>query len=89
MLQGSQVYLDCIETSGSLEIVAQPLEFLSSVKMRPRTLELRWESLDSFPTKQGNGPSSQDEEGKPRLFLSCGGTLGVPFDWRLVFRGTS
>ena len=30
---------------------------------------------------QGNGPSSQDEEGKPGLFLSCAGTLGVPLEW--------
>ena len=42
-----------------------------------------------FPTKQGNGPSSQDEKGKPELFLSCGGTHGVPFEWRRVCRGTS
>ena len=27
-----------------------------------------------FPTKQGNGPSSRDEEGKTGLFLSCGGS---------------
>ena len=26
-------------------------------------------------TKQGNGPSSRDEEGDPGLFLSSGGTL--------------
>ena len=39
--------------------------------------------------KQGNGPSSRDEEGKPGLFLSCGGTHGVPFKWRRVCRGTS
>ena len=28
-------------------------------------------------TKQGFGPSSRGEEGKPGLFLSCGGKLGV------------
>ena len=33
--------------------------------------------------KQGNGPSSRDEEGKMGLFLSCGGKLGVPLEWRL------
>ena len=32
-------------------------------------------------TKQGNGPSSRVEDGKPRLFLSCGGKLGVPLQW--------
>ena len=42
-----------------------------------------------FPTKQGIGPSSPDEEGKIGLFLSCGGTLGVPLEWRRVCRGTS
>ena len=31
-----------------------------------------------FQTKQGNGPSCRDEEGKPGLFLNCGGKLGVP-----------
>ena len=36
------------------------------------------------PTKQGNGHSSRDEEGKTGLFLSCGGTLGVPLEWRRV-----
>ena len=30
------------------------------------------------PTKQGNGPSSRDEEGDPGVFLSCGGTLDFP-----------
>ena len=39
-VQGSQVYLECIVTSGSFEIVARPLEFLSSVKLRPPPLEL-------------------------------------------------
>ena len=34
-------------------------------------------------TKQGNGPSSRDEEGKMGLLLSCGGKLGVPLEWRL------
>ena len=40
-------------------------------------------------TKQGNGPSSRDEEGKPGLFLSCGRKLGVSHQWRRVCRGTS
>ena len=42
-----------------------------------------------FPTKQGIGLSSRDEEGKIELFLSRGGTLGVPLKWRRVCRGTS
>ena len=33
-----------------------------------------------FPMKQGNGPSSRDEEGKTGLFLSCGGTLSVTLE---------
>ena len=41
------------------------------------------------PTKQGKGPSSQDEEGETGLLMSCGGTLGVPFEGRLRCRGTS
>ena len=39
--------------------------------------------------KQGNGPSSRDEEGKMGLFLSCGRKLGVPLECRRVCRGTS
>ena len=42
-----------------------------------------------FPTKQENGHSSRDEEGELGLFLSCGGTLGVPLDCRRGSRGTS
>ena len=41
------------------------------------------------PTKHRNGPSSQDEEGEPGLFLSCGGTLGVPLECRRRCWGTS
>ena len=41
-----------------------------------------------FPRVQGNGPSARDEEAKMGLFLSCGGTLGVPLEWRQVCRGT-
>ena len=39
--------------------------------------------------KQGNGPSSRDEEGKQGLFLSCGWALSVPLEWRRVCWGTS
>ena len=42
-----------------------------------------------FPMKQENVPYSCDEEGNLRLFLSCGGTLGVPLKWRWVCRGNS
>ena len=40
-------------------------------------------------TKQGIGSSSRDEEGKPGLFLSCSGKLGVPLKQRRVCQGTS
>ena len=39
-VQGNQVYLECIETLGSFEMVAGTLEFLSSVKWRPPPLEV-------------------------------------------------
>ena len=40
-----------------------------------------------FPTKQGKGPSSRDEEGKTGLLLSRGGTLGVPLELQWGFQG--
>ena len=40
-------------------------------------------------TKQGNGPSSREEEWKTGLFVSCGRKLGVPLEWKQVCRGTS
>ena len=52
-VQGSQVYLECIGTSGSFEMVARPLEFLSSVKVRPTPLVVRQECRDSFPEEVG------------------------------------
>ena len=52
-VQGSQVYLECIGTSGSFGMVARPLEFLSSVKLRLPPLEVRQERQDSFPDKTG------------------------------------
>ena len=47
-VQGNQVYLECIVTLGSVGIVARPLEFLSSVKLRVPPLEVRQEHRDSF-----------------------------------------
>ena len=72
------MYLECSGTLGSFEMVARPLEFLSSVNVRPPHLELQQERRIPFLTKQRNGTSSRDEEGKPGLFLSCDGTLSVP-----------
>ena len=50
-------------------MVAGPLQFLSSVKWRPPPLEVRWKPQIPFPTRQGNGPSSWDEEGKTGTHL--------------------
>ena len=52
-VQGNQVYLECIGTLGSFEMVAQPLELLSSGMLRPPPLEVRRESRDSFPDEAG------------------------------------
>ena len=71
------------------ELVARPLEFLSSVKLRCNLLKCDKNTGILFPTKQGNRSSSREEEGNPGLFFSFGGTLGVPLEWRLVCLGTS
>ena len=42
-----------------------------------------------FQTKQGNGNSSRDAEGKTGLFLSCGWKHRVPLEWKWVYQGTS
>ena len=61
-VQGSQLYLECIGTPGTLGIVARSLEFLSNFKLRPPPLSGVQNARITFPTKQGNGPSSRDEE---------------------------
>ena len=87
-VKGNQVYLELTGTSGSSEMVERPLEFLSTFKLRPPPLD-DGNARIPFPMKQGNGPSSRDEERKSGLFLSCGRFLGVPLEWRRVFRRTS
>ena len=52
-VQGSQVYLEWIRASGSFEIVARTLEFLLRVYLRLPSLEVRWESRDTFPDEAG------------------------------------
>ena len=47
------MYLECIGTSGSFEMVVQTLEFLSNVKLRLPPLEVGRERRDSFPDKTG------------------------------------
>ena len=83
------MYLECIGTSGSFGMVAQSLEFLLNIKLRPPPLEMQQNAVIPFQMKQGNGPSSRDEEGKMRLFFSCGGTLSIPLKWRRVGRRSS
>ena len=39
-VKGNQVYLEWTGTSGSFGMVALPLEFLSTFKLRPPTLEV-------------------------------------------------
>ena len=39
-VQGNQVYLKWVETSGCYGMVAQPLDFLSRLKLRPPSLEV-------------------------------------------------
>ena len=61
-----------------------PLEFQGETG-----LLLRCDGNVGIPlwTKQGNGPSSRDEEGKLGLFLSCGGKFSVLLEWRRICRG--
>ena len=42
-----------------------------------------------FSTKQGNGPTSREKEGKMWFFLTCGRTLGVPLECRRMCQGSS
>ena len=52
-VQGNQLYLECIGTSGSFEMVARPLELLSRIKLKPPPLEMGWECQDSSPNEPG------------------------------------
>ena len=88
-VHGKEAYLVWTGILGSSAMLARPLEFLLSFKFRPPPLEVRHERQDTLPKKQGNGPSSRDEEGKAGLLLSCGRTVGVPLEWRRVCRGIS
>ena len=64
------------------------MEFLSSVKLRPLPLQVRRERRDSFPNEAGKWTFISRRGWKPGHFLNCGGTLGVPLEWRRVCRGT-
>ena len=52
-VQGSQVSLEWIGILGSFGMVTRPLEFLSSLKLRPPPLELHQECQDCFPDAEG------------------------------------
>ena len=54
-VKGNQVYLEWIGTSGSFEMVARPLVFLSTFTLRPPPLEVGQESQDSTPDEAGKG----------------------------------
>ena len=73
---------------GAFGMVARPVEFLSSVKLRPLPLQVRRERQDSFPNEAGKWTFISRRGWKPGHFLNCGGTLGVPLEWRRVCRGT-
>ena len=66
-VKGNQVYLEWIGTSGSFEMVARPLVFLSTFTLRPPPLEVGQESQDSTP----------DEAGKWTLLSGLGGKTGA------------
>ena len=68
-VQGTQVCLVCTGTSGPFEMVARPLEFLSSVKLRPPPLDVRWEHRVSFPDEAGKWTLISGREGKTRALL--------------------
>ena len=48
-VQGNQVYLEWIGTSRFFGMLARPLEFLSTFKLRSPPREVQWEHRDSFP----------------------------------------
>ena len=52
-VQRNQVDLEWKGTSQSFCIVAQPMEFLSTLKLRPPPHEMRQECRDSFPKEAG------------------------------------
>ena len=54
-VHGNQVYLEWTGTSASFGMVAQPLKFLSTFKLRPHPLKVRQECWDSFPGEAGKG----------------------------------
>ena len=52
-VKGNQVYLVWTGTTRSFGMVARPLEFLSTFKLRVPPLEVRQERWDSFPDEAG------------------------------------
>ena len=66
-VQWNEVYLEWTGASGSFGMVARPLEFLSTFKLRAPPLEVRWDRWDSFP----------NEAGKKTLISISGGKNGA------------
>ena len=87
-VQGKQVSLEWIETSGGSGNGGTTLEFLSTFLWIAPPLEMRRERREFFPTTQGKDPSSRARRPK-RAPLDVGGTLVFPPEWRRVCRGTS
>ena len=63
-VQGNQVYLKCIGTSGSFGMVARPLEFLSTFQLRPPPLEVRQECWNLPGASTGNPTHGKSHEVK-------------------------
>ena len=86
-VQGKEAYLVWTGILRSFAMLALPLEFLLSFKLRRPPLEVRHEHQDPLPKKQGNRPSSRDEEG-PSVFLSSGdGYVGELLELHQVCQG--
>ena len=63
-VQGNQVYLKCIGTSGSFGMVAGPLEFLSTFQLRLPPLEVQQECRNLPGASMGNPTHGKSHEVK-------------------------
>ena len=87
-VQGKQVSLEWPEKSGGLWEWGLILEFLSSFLCRAPPLEMRQDARNSFPTTQGEDPSSRASRRK-RSHSGSRRDSPVTLEWRPVCRGTS
>ena len=71
-------------------MVARPLEFLSSIKLRPPPLELRREHQDSFPVEGGNRTLLSGGGGKHGALLElwrdprCSSRVETGMSWNFL-----